>query len=183
MESSYLISTNTSNLTTTEAAFAGGFMGATLIALLIFGVLVVIGGWKIFEKAGEKGWKILIPIYGEYILFKICGAEKWFWGLLCATFISSLLMAVNRIPVDFNASQEIINAQLELVDWSHHVPYIIGLVITGVASLAAEIYLAIRLAKAFGRGLAYTLGLIFFPEIVLIVLGFGSAKYNKKAVK
>ena len=41
-----LISTNTSNLTTTEAAFAGGFLGAALVACLIFTILV---GWQIIN--------------------------------------------------------------------------------------------------------------------------------------
>ena len=41
----------------------------------IFGVLVIIGLWKIFTKAGEKGWKSLIPIYNVYILFKISGRK------------------------------------------------------------------------------------------------------------
>lgn len=183
MESSYLISTNTSNLTTTEAAFAGGFMGATLVALLIFGVLVVIGGWKVFEKAGEKGWKILIPIYGEYILFKIVGAKKLFWGMLGITIVTSIMMAANNIPVDFNASQEVINGQLNAVKWSEHIPYLIGLTVSCITAIVAEIILSIRMAKAFGKGLAYILGLIFFPEIILVVLGLGKAKYDKKAVK
>ena len=178
-----LISTNTTGLTAGEAAFAGGFLGAFAIAILAFAVLVIIGGWKVFEKAGEKGWKILIPIYGEYILFKICNAEKWFWTLLCISFVGSFMMAFNQIPVNFNATEEVISQQLNLVDWSKHAPYIIGALATCAAAIVAEVYLSIRLAKAFGKGLAYILGLIFIPEIVLIVLGFGSAKYDKKAIK
>jgi len=37
-------------------------------------VLVIVGQWKLFEKAGEAGWKSLIPFYNSYILFKIA------WG-------------------------------------------------------------------------------------------------------
>ena len=89
-------------------------------------------------------------------------------------------MAINRIPVDLNASQEVINAQLELVDWGHHIPYIFGLIITGIASIAAEIYLAIRLAKAFGKGVGFAIGLIIFEWIFILILAFGSAKYIGK---
>lgn len=183
MNTNSLISTNTGPLTTGEAAFLGGLVGSMLIVVLLFAVLVVIGGWKIFEKAGEKGWKILIPIYGEYILFKIVGAKKLFWGMLGITIVTSIMMAANNIPVDFNASQEVINEQLNAVKWSEHIPYLIGLTVSCITAIVAEIILSIRMAKAFGKGLAYILGLIFFPEIVYVVLGFGKAKYDKKAIK
>jgi len=34
-------------------------------------VLVLIGMWKVFVKAGQKGWKALIPVYNYVILFRI----------------------------------------------------------------------------------------------------------------
>ena len=43
------------------------------IALL---VLVLIATWKIFVKAGEKGWKSLIPFYSVYIQCRIAGIPK-----------------------------------------------------------------------------------------------------------
>ncbi len=178
-----LISSNTADLTTSEAAFLGGFVGSLLVILLIFTVLVVIGGWRIFEKAGEKGWKLLIPFYGEYILFKILGMKKLFWIMLGVSCITSAMISANNIPVDFTQSQEVVNAQLDAVNWSEHIPYLVGLIISGVCAFALEIIMSIRMAKAFGKGSAYILGLIRFPEIVLMVLGYGKAKYDKKAVK
>ena len=62
-----------SNITTTDAFAAGGFMGflATYsIVLIVVGILTIIAQWKIFTKAGEAGWKCLIPIYNLVILFK-----------------------------------------------------------------------------------------------------------------
>ncbi|MBR3169163.1 hypothetical protein IKF23_01850 [Candidatus Saccharibacteria bacterium] len=174
--------TSTTTLTSGEAAFLGGFTGSLLIASLIFAVLVIVAEWKIFEKAGEKGWKSLIPIYGQYILFKIVGAKAWFWGLLCISIITSIMMGVNS-PVDFTLPQEQINAQLEVVEWSNYVPFVIGMVVTCIASFVVEIVLAIKIAKAFGKGAAYIIGLIFVAPIVLMVLGFGKAKYDKKVVK
>jgi len=46
--------------------------------LLIIIVATVAGLWKIFEKAGEKGWKALIPIYNYYIWLKIL-KRPWWW--------------------------------------------------------------------------------------------------------
>lgn len=34
-------------------------------------VLEVVAYWKLFEKAGEEGWKSLIPVYSGYMIYKI----------------------------------------------------------------------------------------------------------------
>ena len=58
-----------------------------LFLMLAISVVLIIAQWKIFEKAGEKGWKCLIPIYNLITLFKIIGISPW-WLLLClASFI------------------------------------------------------------------------------------------------
>lgn len=42
----------------------------TMICLTIF---LIIGKWKLFEKAGFKGYLALIPLYSDYIfMYKIC---------------------------------------------------------------------------------------------------------------
>lgn len=49
------------------AGFAGGVLAAASIVSVLVSivsyVLIVIGWWKIFTKAGEAGWKSLIPFY------------------------------------------------------------------------------------------------------------------------
>ena len=177
--------TSINSLTAPQAAAVGGFVGTMTIAAIVFAVFVIIGQWKIFEKAGEKGWKCLIPIYGQYILFKIIGAKNWFWYLFAATILGSILMAVGMPQQIATVNYWDINATIDysIIDWSNHVPYVIGLVITCIASLTALILQAVKLAKAFGKGASYIIGLIFIPEIIYLVLGFGKAKYDKKVVK
>ena len=150
---------------------------------IIWYVLLIIAQWKIFEKAGEKGWKSLIPIYGQYILFKIAGAKAWFWALFCITIVACIVIGVNNIPVDYNATSAELQAQLNAVDWTKHVPYLVAIVAGGIISIASDIALALRLARAFGKGFSYVLGLIFIPQIVTLVLGFGKAKYSAKNLK
>jgi len=48
--------------------FAALFGGMALLFWLAVAVVVIIGGWKMFEKAGQPGWAILIPFYNTYIL-------------------------------------------------------------------------------------------------------------------
>ena len=46
-----------------------------------------------------------------------------------------------------------------------------------VGSLIYCILLAVKLSPAFGCGVGTTIGLIFIPGIMYLVLGFGSAQY------
>lgn len=51
----------------------------SLISLAI-SIIVIAGMWMSFQKAGEAGWKAIIPIYNVYIQTKI--AEKPAWWLI-----------------------------------------------------------------------------------------------------
>ncbi len=48
---------------------------------LAFFVAVIVGLWKTFQKAGQEGWKAIIPIYNIYILLKIVKKPGW-WLIL-----------------------------------------------------------------------------------------------------
>lgn len=164
------------------AAF-GGFLGFMLAAGAALAILLIIAGWRIFEKAGEKGWKILIPIYDVYILFKICGIEKWFWAMFGATIFATVLMTINP-PATYSVSYSGgIYSYTDLsttIDWSQHIPYVIGTILSAGISIATAIAVSVKLAKAFGKGVGFTLGLIFLSGIFYMILGFGKAKYDAK---
>ena len=140
-----------------EIALAGGLIGGalmvTIIASAAFYILLVIALWKIFTKAGEAGWKSLIPIYNAYILCKIMKVNFWLFVIILPIIIGIVT------GVLFSNNQ---NATT---------------IITAIYSLFVDIYFSIRLSKAFGKGTGFTLGLIFFPNIFTLILGFGSSKY------
>ena len=49
--------------------------------------------------------------------------------------------------------------------------------------LVGEIYyliFAFRLARAFHKGAVFALGLIFFPPLFMLILGFGGSTYKRK---
>jgi hypothetical protein len=56
----------------------GIFSGTTTVIGLIFYVVVVIGLWKMFEKAGYSGFLAIIPIVNVVILVRIAGLSGWF---------------------------------------------------------------------------------------------------------
>jgi hypothetical protein len=46
-------------------------------------------------------------------------------------------------------------------------------------NIVVSVLVTIGIAKNFGRGAGTVLGLIFLPFIFLLILGFGSAEYNR----
>ena len=57
--------------------------GSTIFLLLILAPLYIaflVGRYKLYEKAGEAGWKGLIPIYGTLVHLKIIGRPSYWLG-------------------------------------------------------------------------------------------------------
>ncbi|AEF25764.1 DUF5684 domain-containing protein [Streptococcus parauberis] len=58
-----------------------GIYGIIFIIALISILLMVIGNWRLFKKAGQEGWKSIIPIYADFVKHEITfGPEnKWLY--------------------------------------------------------------------------------------------------------
>ena len=67
-----------------QAAEVAGVMAGYSVVCIIIAVIVIVALWKIFTKAGEAGWKAIIPFLNLYVLFKITWGNGWFFLL---TFI------------------------------------------------------------------------------------------------
>lgn len=165
----------TITLTESEAALFGDILIFVLLFVLVFYILTVIASWKILVKAGEKGWKALIPIYNVYVLYKIVKMQKWFWITLCASFIYSIILSLNGYNPDTNQFNENLTV-------GNTVAVGISTVVMMAIGLYVQITYAIRTSRAFGHGAAFAVGLFFFQNIFWLILGFGSSKYHKKYV-
>ena len=77
----------------TTVTVSGGGLGILLFIYLALFVVFIASFWIIFTKAGEAGWKSLIPIYNLIILLKIVGRE-WWWILLMLIPIVSLVILI-----------------------------------------------------------------------------------------
>jgi len=87
--------TSTSSAAGAGAVFAVlGFMFIIMIGIWVF---MAIAMWKMFEKAGEQGWKALIPIYDTWILAELVG-RPGYWGLFpllgFIPFVGSILALI-----------------------------------------------------------------------------------------
>lgn len=71
-----------------DSTFAPSFGGAWIAMLvsLCLSVVVIVGEWKMYEKAGQAGWKCLIPFYNIYVEFDFVYGNGWRWLLLLIPF-------------------------------------------------------------------------------------------------
>ena len=130
-----------------------------LAASVIWWILEIIGNWKLFKKAGRSGVLSIIPFVNIYTEYNLC------WKGSRGILMIIALVVANSI------SQEAAEGSGALM---------------AIACIAAIIciYLQIaesrKLAKAFGKGMGWTLILIIFDRLGRIALGFGSAQYVGK---
>lgn len=94
-------------------------------------VLELVAIWKIFVKSGNAGWKMFIPFYNTYIMFKIAWGNGWFFLLMFIPLVNFVVM----------------------------------------------IMMYVKLAKAFGHGGGFAVGLIFLSIIFLPILAFEDNVY------
>ena len=162
------------NLTNEQAAALGGMLLGFGFVTIIVWVLMVIAAWRIFKKAGEPGWKALIPIYNFYILYKIAGMKNWFWISILVSFCCSLVISLFG-GVNFNEDGSLASGVNNFAVIIYCAQMIFMLVV--------DIMHSVKLAKAFKKGTGFAIGLIFLPTIFWLILGFGASKYDKKVLK
>lgn len=63
-----------------------------LIVVILWIVITRIGLYKMFEKAGEAGWKALIPIYNKLVWADIVGRPRWRVALLLIPIVNIFVL-------------------------------------------------------------------------------------------
>lgn len=133
------------------------YMTTITVIGVVGAVLYIVANWRIFTKAGERGWKSLIPIYNLHVQYRIAWKTSYFWLSVALSLVGFMvwLFAIN----DGNA----------LVAF-------IAFVIVIVASVIGLVF-NYKMAKAFGHGLLFTIGLVLLQPIFLLILAFDGSKY------
>lgn len=171
----------TSTLTPTQALFAGSIIGSMLIGIyicaFIFYIIYVIAYWKILTKAGEKGWKALIPVYNTYLMYKIVNMKSWFWYLIGISICAGIMMTFDGYQYGVTIDQ------MQYLSLTNHPMTLIATVGLSIITLIATIIYVHRTSKVFGHGTGFAIGLFFLPYIFWLILAFGKSKYDKKLLK
>ena len=140
-----------------ELALGAGLVGVigTLMVLgsVVWFFLSAVGYYKMFQKAGQRGWFAFIPLLREYGLFRMAWTLKAF-------VVSTVLLAAMQVC---GGSESVIAGLVAAV--------------VGIAWLVMQVKLVRRVAKSFGKGGVWALLLFFVPFIAALILGFGKAEY------
>ena len=79
--------------------FFGLLMGLVYLALI---VLLIVGMWRVFEKASQPGWAAIVPIYNSYILCKIAGKPGWWVLLMLIPIVNFVILLLISLEVSRN---------------------------------------------------------------------------------
>ena len=71
----------------------------TSLLILAFVLLVIIAMWRVYERAGEPGWAVLIPFYNMYVLTKVGGVSGWWVVVMFIPLINIIALFVVSIGV------------------------------------------------------------------------------------
>ena len=162
-------------MNTDEATAAGiaGILGGSMVLIALIGialvVLTIVARWKVFTKAGEAGWKSIIPIYSEYIEWKISWNKIMMFWVCIALIVGGYILAMT-------SGAFIIGAETEGAVNTGGFLGIVGIVLMIAGGVIALIQ-KYKLFKSFGKGALWFVLYIFFPNIVMLVLGLGSSEY------
>lgn len=135
-----------------------GMVGVITILLIID----IVASWVILTKAGEPGWKALIPIYSSYMLYKVAWDTKYFW----VTFV--LGGASSAVSGALSGGSE--NGVLMALS-----------IIIGIFAAVLSVMYAINLSRRFGHDAGFAIGLLLLPQVFKCIIAFGSSQYHPEA--
>ena len=137
---------------------AHSYLPQILIGILAVTLLLVIGRWCLFRKAGKPGWHSLIPFLSSYQEYDI----GWKGGI--GLLASLLPIASGALGLFTNNS-----------NWTFLVT-----VVLGITYIVLRLVESLKLAKAFGKGVVVGILLMLFQSLGRFILGVSKAKYQGK---
>ena len=143
------------------------FTGIGLVVALAIFVLLVVAYWKMFTKAGEKGWKSIIPIYNIYVAFRLA------WKDGTKNFLIYLIACIVTCIPAASISMSTGTTTTTATGAGNPVLAALG----GVAAIVAlvwEIRFVIKQAHSYNKGTGCGILALFFPNIMTLYYGFAS---------
>ncbi len=144
-------------------------------------VFSIVCYYYIFIKCNEKGFKSIIPIYSDYIKYKLFFSKKVFFVYL----IALILFFVSGFIVGGIGAIEILNNGGSMTQEMMDRILLDNRVITfsNVMMFSMFVYFLLKLimsyftAKSFGKGFLFVIGIMVIPFICEGILAFSNAEY------
>lgn len=122
------------------------------------GILFAIA-WYVLQIIAR--WKALIPFYNSYTQYELTWSVSMFWLVIALSLAGGILNSL-----------------------------IGGGLIRAIAGIMAFAAMIIeypmanhKLSKSFGHGVGFTIGLLLFESIFMLILGFGKSEYIGNTTK
>jgi len=73
---------------------SGLLSGGFLLLMFAWLILVLVAGWQMYVKAGQKGWVAIIPFLNVFGLLKIVHRPLWWFILLLIPIVNVVVLIV-----------------------------------------------------------------------------------------
>ena len=147
-----------------ETRFAIGLLLMIAFFVIAIWIFRIVYTWKLYKKAGKRGWEAIIPFYNTWVLTEIAEVN-WWW------FLILILSQFVSFPINM------------LDEFTEEIGPITGLVsltfIVAIVHFIANLVVSINLAKKFNRNTDLGVLIAIFPIIGMPILAFGKEEYNK----
>ena len=77
-----------------------------IIFVLAIAIFAIVAFWKVFEKAGQPGWGVLIPIYNIYLFLLIAGRPTWWIILYLIPLVNIVVGIIVNIDIAKNFGKD-----------------------------------------------------------------------------
>ena len=124
------------------------------LLLYVFGIVV---NYLVLEKAGERGWKSLIPFYSDYLEYKLYWDKNLFWINLFMPFITLVIICLCAILHYYTTFLAVL--------------FVLACILL-LTSVIFDVILKIKKGKCFGESAAFGIGLVLLNPIFCAILAF-----------
>ncbi len=161
----------------------------TLIFCFVIVALEIAARWKLFEIAGEDGWKAIIPFYHTLVSYDLCWKRSWGIAVIILQVLSWLIGGYIIVAIILPAAYGGLLGALQAI--SHADAFVMLLLALLIIASAASWIQAIRtlhFCASFDRNWLFALGMTFIPFVFMIWLAespdvnyLGPSKLQSKA--
>ena len=134
------------------------FFEIAIILTILYYLMLTIAQYRLFQKAGEKGWKALIPFYSIFVSHHLIGMRH-IWFILDIIFwtIELILEFIEGTPL-----------------WIEETFFSVALILT----IISEILHIMKLCYCYTKTELFAIGLFLLPPVFSLILAFDKSEYH-----
>lgn len=151
-----------------------GAVAAFYIGIMVFSlaltVVILVAEYKLFEKAGEAGWKAIIPFYSTLVMSKIATGKKTLGAIWIALYSVFMIFYMG-----FYSRQMMMTLNSSHMSASDAASMMFSALFILVLSIGAAVLTGIlmfKFAKSYGKSEGWCVAMIFLSGILIIAMGF-----------